>query len=418
MATKAAKPTYMSWSPGTFAYGQAVAYWYPPMNWNLASNEKLTVKLPSANTGVLGYTPYLGTGLKDTLDDAKMVELQAHSMWGEIGLGTVYPASLRSSTYYDHATKTLTITGPTSFPRNPNAAFPLLNATGSPSFQFDVMRVSNYQMAIQEAGPYVTGVPYHLQMTAKNVTGATVTDWNGTIDLTATTGTTLGSSTLWFGPGSSGVASTTVTFTTTGAKTLTGTDRNNSLDVMNSIPVMVGPFNLNLAVGWNFVTIPLVGQGYKASTIGLATGDMISSWAPSTQKYDKTYIKGISPPVLDFAIVPNVGYWIWVAAAKTLPLSGIIPTTAQSYVFTIPTAGGWIALGLESMKTTLHAKDVPAMYTGSGAITMVAYYNAATAKYVSWVSTVPNLNNFLLTPGTAYWCWITVGPGGTVSYVP
>ena len=177
-------------------------------------------------------------------------------------------------------------------------------------------------------------------------------------------------------------------------------------------------FTLNLVKGWNFVTVPLVGQGYKASTLGLVTGDMISSWAPATQKYDKTYIKGISPSVLDFVIAQNVGYWIWVAVAKPLTLTGIIPTTAQSYVFTVPLMGGWIALGFESMKTTVRAADVPEMYSGTGAITMVAYYNTATAKYSSWVSAVPALNNFLLTPGVAFWCWVTAGPGGTITYVP
>ncbi len=417
MATTTVKPTYMSWTPGTLTYGHGVAYWYPPMNWNLLAGEKLTVKLPASSKGVLGYMPYAGTGMQDTLTEAKKVELQSHTVWGELGLGNLYPASLRSSTYYNHATKTLTITGPTSFPRNPNTAFPLLNATGSPSFQFDVMRVSDYAMAIQEPGPYVTGQAYHLTLTAKNVTGATVTNWNGTIDLTATTGTTLGATSLWFGPGSNGVVSTTMTFTANGAKTITATDRNNSLDVLSSLPVMVGPFGLTLVAGWNFISVPLAGYGYKASTLGLVAGNVVASWNSIIQSYH-TYIVGISPPSANFAIAQNVGYWVWVPVAKTLPLSGIIPTTAQTYTFTVPTAGGWIALGLESMKATWHAEDVTTMYSGSGAIAMVAYYDAATSKYVSWISAVPALNNFPLAPGQAYWCWVTAGPGGTITYVP
>jgi len=420
MASKSFKPTYMTWSPGTLTYGQGVAYFYPPMNWNLATGEKLIVKLPSATKSVLGYTPYIGTGTQDTLNAGKLAELASNTMWGEIGLGTVYPASLRSSTYYDHASKTLTITGPTNFARNPNTGVGMgaLNATGSPNFQFDVMRVSNYDMSFQEAGPYVTGQTYHVLMTAKNVTGATVTDWNGTVDLTANAGTTLGASTLYFRPGSNGVVSTTVTFTTAGAKRINATDRNNSLDVTNSIPAMVGPYGLNLLAGWNFVSIPLVNGGFNSSNIGLATGDVISSWAPATQKYDHTYIKGISPKSAIFNIAPNVGYWIWVAVGKTLTLSGVIPTSTQTYAFTVPSAGGWIALGLESMRTTWKAVDVPKMYSGTGAITVVAYYNSATSKYVTWVSAVPTLNNFALTPGGAYWCWVTVGPGGSIVYAP
>jgi ABC-type transport system substrate-binding protein len=177
-------------------------------------------------------------------------------------------------------------------------------------------------------------------------------------------------------------------------------------------------FNLPLAVGWNFVSVPVVGFGYKASTIGLATGDMISSWAPATQKYDKTYIKGISPASANFTIDQNVGYWVWVAAAKTLHLYGSVPTTTQSYTFTIPLIGGWVALGFESLKTTWKANNISAMYSGTGAITMVAYFNAVTQKYSSWISAVPNLNNFLLVPGVSYWIWVTAGTGGTLSYMP
>ena len=420
MATTGAKPTYVSWSPGTLTYGQGVAYWYPPMNWNLATGEKLSIILPPANKNVLGYMPYKGAGTQDTLNPGKQAELQAHTVWGEIGLGTMYPASLRSSSYYNHTTKTLTITGPTSFPRNVNTAFPNLNATGSPNFQFDVMRVSNYQMEIQEPGPYVSGVAYHLQMTAKNVTGTTVTDWNGTIDLTATTGTTLDSPIVWFGPGTNGVASTTVTFTTNGAKTLTATDRNNSLDVFKSIPVMVGPFSLPLAVGWNFVSFPLVGQGYRASTIGLALGDMVVSWNPATQSYSGKYITLISPPIADFAIAPHVGYWVWVAAAKTLTLNGVIPMTTQTYSFTVPSWGGWIAIGLNSLKTTWHASDIDSMYSGPPLTNIALVARHAAWGYVTYIPGTP-LNNFLLVPGQGYWCWVEgggVSATRTITYVP
>jgi ABC-type transport system substrate-binding protein len=177
-------------------------------------------------------------------------------------------------------------------------------------------------------------------------------------------------------------------------------------------------FNLALAVGWNFVSVPLIGGGYKASTIGLATGDMISSWNSTTQSYDHTYIKGISPPSANFTIAPSTGYWIWVAVAKTLHLYGSVPTTIQVKVCTVPTSGGWIAVGFLGVNTVYHASDIPKMYSGTGAIMMVAYYNAATGKYSSWLSAVPALNNFLLAPGQGYLCWITAGPGGTLSYMP
>jgi hypothetical protein len=175
-------------------------------------------------------------------------------------------------------------------------------------------------------------------------------------------------------------------------------------------------FNLPLVIGWNFVSVPVVGYGYKASTIGLVTGDMVTSWNSTTQKYDKTYIKGISPPTLDFAIAQNAGYWVWVAAAKTLHLYGSVPTTMQSNTFTVPSGGAWLAAGFESLKTTWKASNISAMYSGTGAVTMVAYYNAVTMKYVSWVSAVPTLNNFVLVPGQGYWVWATAS--GVLTYNP
>jgi PKD repeat protein len=177
-------------------------------------------------------------------------------------------------------------------------------------------------------------------------------------------------------------------------------------------------FNLALVAGWNFISLPLAGYGYMASTIGLATGDMVSSWNSMTQKYDNTYIKGISPPVMDFAIAPSTCYWVWVAAAKTLHLYGSVPTTMQSKAFNLPTMGGWIAVGLLGVNTFYHASDIPKMWNGTGTISLVAYYNAATGKYHPWIYAVPVLNNFLLVPGQGYWCWVTAGPGGTLSYMP
>ncbi len=504
-ATKSyGKPTYTEWTAGTLAYGTGVAYWYPPMCWNLTAGEKLQVKLPSASTSMLGYTPYKGTGTSDKLVDAKLVELQAHTVWGEIGLGTISPASLRNN--YDPATKTLTIVGPTAFNRNPNTLFHAINATGTPNFQFDVMRVSNYNMAMVESSPYATSTTYHLQVTAKNVTGATVTDWNGTAVMSAPPEVTLGSTQLTF---VNGVATTTISSTSSGDKIITATDLHNNLDVVNSITVPFGSgansppsvtaltnvqawagastsftatatdldgdtlrytwdfgdgtalqvgnptthtyavgktytftvyvddltgipghnqtssatasiaFNKALAAGWNLVSVPLVGFGYKASNLGLSTGDMCVLWDPATQTYQKTYIKGISGSAQDFNIDPNTGYWIWVATAKTLHWYGSMPTVVQTRTVTLPASGaGWFTLGFTSYSTTMKAANVPGLFTPAGKITMVAYYDTTTKSYKTWISAVPTLNNFVLAAGQGYWCYASGAVSLTLSFTP
>jgi len=229
-------PLYMTYSPGTNTFGTGVAYYYPPMNWSLNANEKIVIKLPAEGKSSAGYMPYAGTWVQDTLNAAKQTELNDHLVWGEIGLGYIYgaPYNLRSATYYNHATKTLTLNGPMTFNRNQLPGFPKLNATGVPSFDFDLMRVSSYTVtpATLPAGTST------LTVTAYNNTGAVVTDWNGTVNLTTpSAGIDFGGKSwvlVKFSSAGGGIATTQVTVTSVGSKSITATDVNNSLDIVNT----------------------------------------------------------------------------------------------------------------------------------------------------------------------------------------
>ena len=173
-------------------------------------------------------------------------------------------------------------------------------------------------------------------------------------------------------------------------------------------------FNLPLAVGWNLISVPVVGFGYKSSTLGLATGDMVVAWNSSQQRYDPAYIKGISPLIDDFPIAPNTGYWIWVAAAKTLHLYGTVPTTTQTKAFTVPSSGGWMLAGFVGLNTSRHASNIFAIYSGPLAenITLVAKYGGST-----WICAVMGLPyDYMLVPGLGYFCWAEAS--GTLSYMP
>ncbi len=176
-------------------------------------------------------------------------------------------------------------------------------------------------------------------------------------------------------------------------------------------------FNLNLYTGWNLVTIPVTGYGYKTNNMGLSTGDLVARWNPLTQTYGATFIVGITPAAQAFNIVPNTGYWIWVAGNRNLHLYGGAPTTNQVLSVSVPSggSGGWVSIGLETQKTTLKAQDLAAMYSG-GSMTIVSWFNQTTKTYKTWLSAIPTLNNFALIPGMAYWCWVTAS--GTLSYVP
>ena len=172
------------------------------------------------------------------------------------------------------------------------------------------------------------------------------------------------------------------------------------------------PFSLNLVTGWNFVSLPRVGYSYKASTLGLMPGDMVARWNPTTRAYTN-HIVGVQTN--DFTIDPNVGYWInAVGGTRTLSILGSVPTTTQQRSITVPTGGGWATVGFSLLDTTRHARDVPAMYSIPGSITTVAAYNPATKAYTTWLSLVPDSNNFGLVPGQAY--WIMCGASGVLTY--
>jgi ABC-type transport system substrate-binding protein len=173
-------------------------------------------------------------------------------------------------------------------------------------------------------------------------------------------------------------------------------------------------FTLSLATGWNLVTVPRVGFGYMASTLGLTNGDTVSTWNSTTKTY-KNYIVGV--PVNDFSILPGVGYWINVPSGnRTLTLQGSIPTITQYITVLVPEGGGWAVVGFNSLRTDMRAADMALMYNIAESITTVSKWNPATKSYTSWLSIIPAINNFLLVPGQGY--WIMTSSSGVLAYDP
>jgi hypothetical protein len=414
------KPTRAQYEPGTNNFGVEAAYVVTPALWNLAGGEKLIVKLPTGPH--MGYIPYKGT-VSDIFpkngggNTAKIAEMNTHQLWGELVLSPrTFPSALYNNSYYNTATKTMTINGPTSWAgnMNPHAGYTTLYETGSPNFIFDITPVSDYVMTLP-AGPYETGKAYTMTVTAKNITGVTV-NANGTVNLTASAGVTLGSVSHKWSASEGGVWTTTVNFSTSGSKTITATDMNFSLDVTTTLSVTVPPagFVFALAQGWNMMTVPLVGSGYKASTLGLLTDDVVSGYNSSTMVYDKNYIVNRSPARNDFTLVESTGYWIYVSVPETLHLSaGTIPTAPQTLTVTVPVGGGWAIIGFLGLNATRHASDIKTMYSG-GIVTTVAGYITATGAYQVYIGTPRT--DFLLVPGQGYWIYVTAS--GVLTYTP
>ena len=170
---------------------------------------------------------------------------------------------------------------------------------------------------------------------------------------------------------------------------------------------------IDLVAGWNFISVPRVGWGYMASTLGLVTGDTVVRYNTASGNYDLTYDVGYSGSESDFALNPSTGYWIYAAAPRTLVLYGNISTTMETRSITVPGGGGWVTVGLASLGTSRHAGDIPPMYSGGSVTTVVAYVSGT---YLTWDDIEPTYNNFSLVPGASYWIWCT--SSGVLAYVP
>jgi hypothetical protein len=252
-------PARTGWLPGQAYYGQDVHYWNTPMNWNLTADQSLVIKLPTgSNRPGGGIEPYWSNTY--SLPFAAKAEMLSHLKWGEWVLGHGYPSKLYSTTYYNAATKTITIQGPDTFAQNPNhlaggsPPYSRINETGSPLFLLDITPVSKYDLTIDEAGPYSAGVAYTLRVTPKNFTGVAVTDWNGTVTLTPPVGITLGASTHTFS-GSEASWTTTITASAAGTYNVGSADSYFSLDVSDLFPFTFGA----VIVEFPTLLIPVIG---------------------------------------------------------------------------------------------------------------------------------------------------------------
>jgi parallel beta-helix repeat protein len=179
-------------------------------------------------------------------------------------------------------------------------------------------------------------------------------------------------------------------------------------------------WTLHLLPGWNFVSVPLADFTYNASTLGLATGDMVCKWDSSDQLYSQTYIAGLSPPSQDFVIGLGTGYFIWSAAEENLTLLGDHPTEYSSYSIPldVPFGGGWVAIGWMSFDSSRQASDLASYVTGGAHTKFLCKWNSTTQKYMSYiVEFSPPGYDFTILPGDAMWLWVDA-PGGLLTYSP
>ncbi len=167
---------------------------------------------------------------------------------------------------------------------------------------------------------------------------------------------------------------------------------------------------VTLAKGWSQISMPFANLSYRASSLGLGPGDVISRFNSTTDQYDGTYIVGASPPAMDFAITTSTGYEVFVSSPRSLTLHGV-PSAGEVRTCVVPEGGGWVELGFASLKTWT-ASEVLAMY--SGGIAIVCRQDSSAPAFEVFMPGLPL--DFVINPGEGFWIWAV--ESGTFSYQP
>jgi hypothetical protein len=302
--------TRLSLLPGTTHYGQQVNYYTSPAYWPLVTGEKITCKLPTRT--FFGYDPYLGA--TDALSATKVTELNSHSYIGQAVLGASIPDL---TPYYSAATKTITLTGPTTYVRNPNPqpGASALNYTGVPTFNIDVVRVTNYTLNLVQGWnmvslPLVAGA-YKASTLPGLVRGDTVTEWNVTTQSYKTYLVKISPLSMDFAIQPStgywiyAAAAKPIKVNGTLASALQ--TRNVVLPASGTGWVMVGLASLN-------PTLKASNLAAMYTPAGKIT--VVAMYDTVTKTY-KTWLSAV-PMMNNFAVNPGQGYWCYVSSSGSL----------------------------------------------------------------------------------------------------
>lgn len=166
---------------------------------------------------------------------------------------------------------------------------------------------------------------------------------------------------------------------------------------------IVEKYTVNLVHGWNLFSLPLVASNYTSASLGLPTGSVVARWNSTARGYD-VFIVGVSPQSRAFALANFRAYFVHVASACTVPVLGLRVTSPQKFTWELPPSGtGWVLAGFPKGNTTHRVSEIQSWIDTPGVkVITVIYYNPLTGTYVTWISSLPTINNFILVPGQGY----------------
>ena len=177
-------------------------------------------------------------------------------------------------------------------------------------------------------------------------------------------------------------------------------------------------FQIELFLGWDLVSLPLLNDSWWAGGIGLENGSVVAKWDAPTQSYANMYIVGFSPERRDFRLVAGCSYFMWTQQDQTIILRGCSPYAFSQFSVNldVPGVGGWICVGFSSLGPGWNASDIDALVKGAKVL-MVCIWDPNMHAYKVYIPGVtPPSHDFVIDPGDG--CWLSLDGPGTLTYSP
>jgi protocatechuate 3,4-dioxygenase beta subunit len=182
-----------------------------------------------------------------------------------------------------------------------------------------------------------------------------------------------------------------------------------SINFGNTIPAPDPQVQFQLHKGWNLWSTPIVVKGLTAKSLLAAIGAngvVISKLVPGQGGY-KSYIAGVMPDAYDYPVVLGEGYYIWVKDTTVFSLKGDLSLSSTKAL-----VSGWNLIGYDRMEET-SASQLLASVTG-GHATAITCIDGNTGLYKSYALGFPSSYDFAVTPGRAYFVWVS--GAGTLAF--
>ena len=151
--------------------------------------------------------------------------------------------------------------------------------------------------------------------------------------------------------------------------------------------------------GWNLMTVPC-SHTFMASSLGAAVpGCSIVAYWNATSSMFQSFLVGISPPGMDFAVQDGMGYFIYVANDTVFSQRGAAISGVN-----VSLAVGWNTIGWYN-QTATNASSLGAAVDNC---TIVAYWNATSSTFASFlVGISPPAMDFRIERGMGVFVYVT-----------